>query len=262
MRRHRDAHRPRRPDDPRQLLLRERGPDRAAAHGGVGVDLDPVGPAADLVAHDPDQRIDPVGLLGALRDVPLGGEALGRVAARRHDRPGHDQHPRTRHDPLFDGLLDPHVGVSRPLRAQVADRREAGEERAPQVVGRATDPQGQGLLQDLVVPQRLIIRVEQHVRMQVDEARQERPARQLDRASPVGRLDLAGRTGGLDPIAADDDRPALVRLGVDPVEHPRRLEHDRLRRAGPRAAGSLRRSALGPRGSGHDRETRETTRQQ
>ncbi len=121
-----DADRARRLDDPLQFLQRERRPDRRAAHRGVGVDLDPVGPSADLVADDPDQGIDPVGLLGALGDVPLGGEPLGRVAAGGHDRPGDDQHPRAGDDPLVHGLLQPDVGIAGPFGPQVADRREAG----------------------------------------------------------------------------------------------------------------------------------------
>ena len=106
-----------------------------------------------------------------------------------------------------------------------------------QVVRRAADAQGQRLLQDLVIPQGLVVRVEQDVRVQVDEAREQGHARQVDRRGlPRATLTSPAWPDRLDPIAADDDGPAVVRLGVDPVEHPRRLEHDRPSRggAGPR----------------------------
>ena len=96
------------------------------------------------------------------------------------------QHARAGDDPLLDGLLEPDVGVAGPLRAQVADGREAGQQHAPQVVGRPADAQGQRLLEHLVVPRRLVVRVQQDVRVSVDQARQQRASRQLDhRARPA-----------------------------------------------------------------------------
>ena len=58
----------------------------------------------------------------------------------------------------------------------------------------------------------------------LDQSGQQRRARQVDGLGVAGG-DARRRARGIDPIAADADYPAVVRL--DAVEHARRTEHDR-----------------------------------
>ena len=95
----------------------------------VGVDLHPVGAVADLVAHDPHERAV-VGLFGALRHAPVERVASGAVTAGGDDGACGDQQPRAGHDALLDRLLQLDVGVAGALGAQVAQRREAGQQRS------------------------------------------------------------------------------------------------------------------------------------
>src|ERR1017187_8853873 len=89
----------------------------------VAVQLDPIGAMPDLVAHHTDQAVDAVGLLGALRHAPFQRESFGRVTARRHDGARGGENSRTRDDALIHRLLEFHIGVTRALGAQIADRR-------------------------------------------------------------------------------------------------------------------------------------------
>ena len=212
-------------DDRSQLGLGVGRPGRLAAHRGVGVDLDPVGAAADLVADDPDEVVA-VGLLDPLRDRQLGREALRPVAAGRGDRSGRDDHPGARDDPLLDRPLQPDVGITGALGPEVADRREARLQDRPEVDRRPRHPQRQRLLQDLIVPRRLVVGVQQDVRMGVDQARQQGRPRQIDRLR-VGRgLDVSGRPDRRDPRAADEHEPALVGRAVARVEDPVRPQQE------------------------------------
>src|ERR1019366_6878420 len=98
----------------------------------VGVDLDPVGPPSDLVAHDATKRVA-VGLLGALRDGELRRESRGTVAVRRDDGARGGQKARPLRDALPDGLLEADVRVAGALRPEVTHRRETRLKDAVQV---------------------------------------------------------------------------------------------------------------------------------
>src|SRR5262249_3922228 len=64
----------------------------------------------------------------------------------------------------------------------------------------------------------------------VDQARQQRRARQFDHPGIRRRFDLAGRPGAVDALAADQHYPAFVDLGRDTVINAGRLEQDGLSR--------------------------------
>ena len=72
-------------------------------------------------------------------------------------------------------------------------------------------------MQHLIVPLRLIVRVEEQVRMALDHARHESRSGKLDGAG-AGRCDDVQANGG-DAIVNDYHHPSLVRRRIDPVEH-------------------------------------------
>ena len=183
----------------------------------VGVDLDPVGTASDLVSHDAHER-GVVRFLGALQHLDLGSQTR-RVAPRGDDGARDDDHARPRDDPLRDGAFEPHVGVARALGAEIALGGEAGAERLARVVGGARDSQRQGLVQHLIVPRRLVVRMEKQVRVPLDQSRQQSGAGERETPSTRGRGDTRRGTGGDDTLAAYEDDPSVVHLQAveDPV---------------------------------------------
>ena len=82
--------------------------------------------------------------------------------------------------------------------------------------------QRQRLVQHLIVPQRLVIGMEEEVRMALDHARDQGLAGQVDDPGAGRRGDV--RPDGLDLVALDQHRPALVRLRIHPVEDARGAE--------------------------------------
>jgi hypothetical protein len=124
----------------------------------------------------------------------------------------------------------------------------AGVECRAQVVRRAGDAQGERLVEHLVVPRGLVVRVEQDVRMRIDQSGENGRARKLDDAS-VGRCpDLRGWSRAFDPVTANEDRPPVVDVGA--IEDARRTEEDRGRRRRRRLLG---RSCRGDRHGSGDR---------
>ena len=74
-----------------ELYLFERKCRMRAGMGApaiVGVEFDPIGAVADLVAHYADQAVDAVGLFGALGDAPFLSVTLGAVGAGGYDGAG------------------------------------------------------------------------------------------------------------------------------------------------------------------------------
>ena len=67
----------------------------------VGVEFDPVGAVADLVADYAGQAVDAVGFFGALGDAPFLSETLGAVGAGRYDGASGGQNP----GPGYDALI-------------------------------------------------------------------------------------------------------------------------------------------------------------
>ena len=194
---------------------------RKRAPAVVAVELDPIGAVADLIAHHADQRVDAVGFLGALRDAPFERESLGGVSSGGDDGAGGGEQAGTGNDALIDGLFELHIGVAGALGAQVAHGGEAGHERGAQVVDGARGAQSEALMQDLVVPDGLVVSMQENVRMALDEAWHQGGARQLDDFG-AGGVDAGGRAGSFDAIPGHPDGPARVH-GL-PVEHARRLQ--------------------------------------
>ncbi len=92
---------------------------------------------------------------------------------------------------------------------------------------RACGAQGERLVEHLIVPQCLIVRVEEEVRMALDHPGHEGGAGEVDylRAGGGGEV----RPGGRDAVAVDEHRPAFVGTGVHPVEYACGAQQDRLR---------------------------------
>jgi hypothetical protein len=164
------------------------------------------------------EAIDAVGFLGALRHAPLEREPLRCVTPGCDDRPGRDEHARTWNDALIHRLLELDVSVLRALGAEIPDGREAGEECLAQMVGGTGDAQREAFVRDLVVPGRLAIGVQQHMRMAFDEPGRERRARQIDdrRACDRRACDCVSRSDRVDPIEVDAHGPPVVyRVAVE-----------------------------------------------
>src|SRR5207249_4267288 len=118
---------------------------------------------ADLIANHADQGIDAIGLLRALGNAPLRGETFRAIAPGGDDGACSDEEPWSGNDSLFDRLLDAHVRVTGALGPQVAQGGKPGLERVAAMIGRPADAKRQWLLQDLVVPGSLVVRMEKKV---------------------------------------------------------------------------------------------------
>ena len=144
-----------------QLLFGECGSGRAVGSPAiVGVNLDPIGAAPDLVPRDPNQVVVAVCRLRALGKSELGG-ALRVVAARGDDGPGrHDQSRPENHTEVYR-TLESHVGVARALGSEVTRRGYARQECRASVHRGPGDPLGEGFVENLVSPRRLVVGMEQ-----------------------------------------------------------------------------------------------------
>ena len=91
-----------------------------------------------------------------------------------------------------------------------------------------------GLLQDLVVPEGLVVRMKEEMRVSLDEPRDQRRPRELHSLGARRHFHAGSGTGCDDPLAADDDDPAAHRGLGDAVPHGRGDENDRSRGVGCR----------------------------
>src|SRR5205814_5950059 len=66
----------------------------------------------------------------------------------------------------------------------------------------------QRFVEHLVVPGSFVVRMEQHVRMRVDQSRHQCRARKIDRRRAGWRADLTTGAGGDDAVAGHEYRPA------------------------------------------------------
>ena len=130
---------------------------------------------ARTVSSTPATSCAPCGTANA------GLEALGAVGAAGDDRLGRDEQARAGDDALVDRLLEPDVGEARALGAEVALGGEAGLERSLGLDDGAGGAQRERLVQHLIVPQRLVVGVEEEVRMALDHAGHQGGAGQVDR---------------------------------------------------------------------------------
>jgi hypothetical protein len=191
----------------------------------VGVHLDHVRAGRDLVARRTRHLVGAADLFRALRDGDAGFEPLRPVCAARDIGLGRNEQARAGDDALVDRLLEPDVGIAGALGAEVALGGEAGVERALGVDHGARGPECQRLVQDLVVPLGLIVRVQKQMRVAFDHAGDKGGARKLDHLRSRRSNDV--ETGRDNPVALYDDLPAGMRVRVHAVEHLRGFEHDR-----------------------------------
>ena len=110
---------------------------------------------ADLLAHRLQNLGRAARLLTALDQwIEVGGEAIGSgpVARRRDNGTRGDEEVRTGDAPLVDGALDRHIPEPRTFRAEVAQDREARQQRVAGMQRRRNGPIGERLVEHLVVP--------------------------------------------------------------------------------------------------------------
>jgi len=144
-----------------------------------------------------------------LRQVDVGAVLPHRraVGALGHDGAGGDEQARARDHPLIDRPLDRDVGIARALGAQVAQRCEAGHQRGLGLLAGAQGAIFRRLLQHLIVPQRLVIGVQQQMGVQVHQARDQGLAGQIDHLDTGGRGHSRGGAGRHDALALDQHHP-------------------------------------------------------
>jgi hypothetical protein len=177
------------------------------------VTYEEVAGGVDLVGLDGLQNVGDDLNVGVADGIDLphhAGVAVEAVAAGRGDRARADEHPGPRNVTALDRLLHADIGVARPLRLDVPDRRESLLEKAAGQSRGPGSPKGDALFQKLLV----VVgagRVEQDVRVRVDEPGQHREAGEVDHGRS-GRHDRSRpRAHALDAPAAHDDR--LVAAG-------------------------------------------------
>ena len=155
-----------------ELGLREGGARRLAlAPMIVGVEFDdrrrPQRPGRGRRGWSRRRRPLPARPAGSGRPA----QALRAVGAAGDDRLGRDEQARAGDDALVDRLLEADVGEARALGAEIALGGEAGIERALGVDDRAGGAERERLVKHLIVPQRLIVGVQEEVRVALDHAR-------------------------------------------------------------------------------------------
>jgi hypothetical protein len=69
----------------------------------------------------------------------------------------------TGNDSLIDRLLEADVGVAGAFRSEIAHRREPRQQCGAGVIHRARNAQREILVQNLIVPRRFVVRVQQQV---------------------------------------------------------------------------------------------------
>ena len=90
------------------------------------------------------------------------------------------------------------------------------------MIGRARDADANPLVQDLIVPDSLVVGMEQHVRVAFHHPRHQRRPRHVDDCR-VRRSHVCREAHGVNAFATDTHRPTFVhRLAV---EHTRGTEH-------------------------------------
>jgi hypothetical protein len=141
---------------------------------------------------------------------------------------GRDVEPGARHDPLVDRRFQPDIGIARAFGAEVALAGEAGEQCRLGARHRARSAQRKRLVQHLIVPAGLVIRMEEQVSVPLDHPRHQRLAGQVDDLGVGGRGQVRPDRG--DAVALDQNLPAGMRLAVHPVEYARGLQQHRLLR--------------------------------
>ena len=149
---------------------------------------------------------------------------------------------RPRDDALLDGALEADVGVARALGAEIALGGEAGEQRGAGVIHGARGAQRQRLVQHLVVPAGLVVRMKKEMAVAFDQARESASRRRVRcGARSPEPADLCA--DGSDALTLDQHLPAECMVGA--VEDPRRAP-----------AAGIASSACATNGREHERQAR------
>src|SRR5262249_20202980 len=77
--------------------------------------------------------------------------------------------------------------------------------------------QGLGLAEYLVVPDRLVVGMQEQVRVGLDHPRDQRRSGQIDHLGVARRVDLRARTNCFDAVTSNEHDPTLVRRSIGAV---------------------------------------------
>ena len=94
----------------------------------IGVKFYPIRAFANLFAHHAGEAVDAVSFFRALRHIPFGRVTLRPISPARHDRARRHKQTRPGNYSLIHGLLQTDVGVTGAFGAEIAKRREAGQQ--------------------------------------------------------------------------------------------------------------------------------------
>ena len=157
------------------------------------VDLDEVGALLHLLAHDRDDLLGVVGVVGVRQHVLRGIEVIGvLVAAQNVDGVAADAQPRPGNQSLIDGVADRRVGGAGAFGPHVALGGEAGHQVSLGGQCREDRALRHGLLHRLQI---LRAGMQEQMHVRVDQAGHQRHVAEID--------DL--RTGGMVYRRADFD---------------------------------------------------------
>jgi hypothetical protein len=175
----------------------------------IRVDLDPIRAVFNLLAHGTPQVVGAIHELGAGGHVELPRVAGERIHAGRGERPRRDEHPRAGNDGALDRGLHIDVRIHGAFGLEVANRRESVVQRGARGRHRLDRAVGNRLLEEL---RRVIAPVEEHVRMGIDQSREDGEPRQVHTLGVAcARGDVGVRSDSRYAVA--DDENSLVRPG-------------------------------------------------
>ena len=212
----------------RDVSLREcRARRSAGAPPIVRVDLDPIGAATDLIAHHTRQFFGAGGFLRPLRHVDFRREPTRSVCATHHNRARRNDQARPFDHAQLHRTLEPDVSVGRSFGTKVAQGCKTGAQRLLHVYCRARDAKAQRLLEHLIIPVRFVVRMQQHMGVQIDHSRHQRHAGQIDDDRIAWRPDVGWHPDRRDFAILHQHDNARDRRGAGAIEHTCGAEENR-----------------------------------
>ena len=97
---------------------------------------------------------------------------------------------RADHQPFVNRAFDRSIRKTRSFRSQIPQESESGQQGIARMIHRLDGSIRDWFFQHLIIPERLIVRVKENMRMEVHEPRQQRHIGQLDSACIGRRGDL------------------------------------------------------------------------